>query len=269
MHGLGNDFVIIDGISQPIDIQSLTIPNLADRHLGIGFNQLLFIYPTKKADVACQIFNADGSEAEQCGNGMRCVARFLHEEKITDKKSLRIETKAGIMQVLITNYDDIQVNMGNPCFEPDAIPCKANQIKKRYELPLDENQTHLTMAVLSMGNPHAILQVNSVLDFPVEKIAPQIARHAFFPHGTNVGFMEIVDPKHIRLRTYERGVGETVACGSNACAAVVSGIQNHSLDHKVKVELRYGTLWIEWDGAKGPVLMSGPAARVFSGSASY
>lgn len=265
MHGLGNDFVIVDGISQSFNLNRTDIKNLGSRHLGIGFDQLLLIKPSTQADFACEIFNSDGSVAEQCGNGMRCVARFVHEEKLTDKKSFSIETKAGIVNALIKDYDHIQVNMGVPRFEPSDVPYQADRIRKLYELPLDDGQPGFAIAVLSMGNPHAILQVSSIKNFPVSVIAPQIALHRFFPQGANVGFMEILNAEHIKLRTFERGVGETFACGSNACAAVVAGILNNSLKNKVKVELAYGDLWIQWEGLSEPVFMTGPATRVFTG----
>ena len=200
------------------------------------------------------IFKEEGRSAEQCGNGMRCVARFLHEENLIQKKSVSIETKAGIVEASIKNYDEIEINMGVP------------RIKKPCELSIPYQQSKLTITALSIGNPHAILQVNSVQQCPIKDIAPHIAAHSFFPEGANVGFMEIISKDHIRLRTFERGVGETYACGSNACAAVVAGIQNALLAHKVKVELPYGHLWIEWEGGKAPVFMAGPAARVFSGT---
>ncbi len=265
MHGLGNDFMVIDGISQSINKAKLPIRQLADRHLGIGFDQLLLITPSKKADFACVIFNSDGTEAEQCGNGMRCVARFVREAKLTEKQSVSIETKAGIIEILIHDYDRIEVNMGLPRFEPSDIPFRTDAKKKLYELSLNDGQPGFALSILSMGNPHAILQVSSIRQFPVDKIGPLIATHPLFPKGVNVGFMEVLTKKHIRLRTYERGAGETFACGSNACAAVVAGIVNNLLDHEVKVELLFGDLWIKWEGVNSPVILTGPAAESFFG----
>lgn len=266
MHGLGNDFIIIDAIHQAIDIKKIPISLLADRHLGVGFDQLLLITKSSNADFACRIFNADGSEAEQCGNGMRCVARYVHEEQLTQKKSLTLETVSGLVNVIIHNYDRIEVTMCIPCFEPKKIPFAAEKMSKHYEITIDSTTPSLTFTVLSMGNPHAILLVPSINEAPVSTLGLKIATHPIFPKGTNVGFMEIVNPQHIRLRTFERGVGETFACGSNACAAVAAGILNHGLDHKVNVELPYGNLSVEWADENSPVILSGSATRVFSGT---
>ncbi len=265
MHGLGNDFVVIDGVSQSIQLKNLSIKQLANRHTGIGFDQLLLIAPSQQADFSCIIFNADGTEAEQCGNGMRCVARFIHENNLSHKKIITVETKAGISTLLIDDYEHIRVNMGNPGFEPSEIPFNADRERRLYEIPLDDGQPGFALAVLSMGNPHAILQVSSIKKFPVAKFGPQISTHRLFPKGVNVGFMEVVSANHIRLRTVERGSGETLACGSNACAAVVSGIRNNILEKKVRVELALGDLWVEWENEKDPVFLTGPAAHVFSG----
>lgn len=266
MHGLGNDFIVVDAIHQNIDLKKIDINLLADRHLGVGFDQLLLITPSDNADFACRIFNADGSEAEQCGNGMRCVARYLHEEQLTPKKSLAIETAAGLIKIKIVSYDNIEVNMGIPCFEPKKIPFTAETLSAHYEIAPDSTSTSLPFTVLSMGNPHAILTVPFINEAPVASIGRKIATHTLFPNGTNVGFMEIVNPQHIRLRTFERGAGETFSCGTNACAAVVAGILNQKLDHKVNVELTYGNLLIQWASKNSPVILSGSATRVFSGT---
>lgn len=263
MHGLGNDFVIMNLLHSFIDIKKLNIPQLADRHLGIGFDQLLLIEKSTQADFACRIFNADGSEAEQCGNGVRCVARLIHEDKISTNSSLTLETRAGIVTIVINDYDKIEVIMGHPQFEAHNIPFLIEKSANIYELA-DVSPDQLT--VLSMGNPHTILQVPSVNDYPVHDIGTKIASHPAFPEGTNTGFVEVIDRKHIRLRTFERGSGETFACGSNACAAVVAGIKNGWLDPIVTVQLTHGNLIIEWQGrADSPVKMTGPATRVFSG----
>ncbi len=266
MHGLGNDFLVMDTIHQAIDINQIPISLLADRHRGVGFDQLLIVTPSSKADFACRIFNADGSEAEQCGNGMRCVARYLHEEKFTQKNAFTLETRAGLINVIIHDYDHIEVMMGVPCFEPSKIPFKAEKIASQYEISIDSLKNPFSITVLSMGNPHAILCVDSLEEAPVATVGADIATHITFPKGTNVGFMQIINPKHIRLRTYERGAGETFACGSNACAAVVAGILNHGLDHKVNVELTYGNLIVEWADEKSSVILSGPATKVFKGT---
>lgn len=251
MHGLGNDFVIIDGVSQTLTLNSSSIKKLSDRHSGIGFDQLLLIEPSATADFFCRIFNSDGSEAEQCGNGMRCVARFLQEQKLSDKKTFSIETKSGIVSVAAHDFNNITVAMGIP------------QFGAAQSLSLDSQQINLL--TLSIGNPHAILQVPSVKTAPVTSWGTIIATHSIFPQGTNVGFMEIINRKHIRLRTYERGAGETFACGSNSCAAVAAGIQNNLLDHKVKVELALGNLWVAWPGENQVLELIGPAEMVFSG----
>jgi diaminopimelate epimerase len=265
MHGLGNDFMVMDTIRQQIDIKKIPVSLLADRHRGVGFDQLLIVTKSSIADFACRIFNADGSEAEQCGNGMRCVARFVQEEQLTQKESFTLETISGLVNVIIHDYNHIDVMMGVPCFEPEKIPFLTEKIKKNYEISIDSTTSPLSFTVLSMGNPHAILCVPTIHDAPVATIGPKISSHSAFPKGTNVGFMEVIDPQHIRLRTFERGAGETFACGSNACAAVVAGILNHGLSHKVNVELTYGNLFIEWADKNSPVILSGPATRVFSG----
>lgn len=266
MHGLGNDFIVINAIQQTIDIKSIPFSLLSNRHLGIGFDQLLLVTKSSNADFACRIFNSDGSEAEQCGNGMRCIARFVQEEQLTQKKSLVLETVSGLIEVIIHDYDTIQVMMGTPYFEPERIPFIAEKMAMHYEISLDPTTPSLIFTALSLGNPHAILRVPNIKDAPVTNIGSRIAIHPAFPKGTNVGFMEIVNPRRIRLRTFERGAGETFACGSNACAAVVAGILSHELDHKVVVELTYGNLSIEWAGKSSPVIMSGPATRVFYGT---
>jgi diaminopimelate epimerase len=264
MQALGNDFVVIDGIKQDIDVNTTMIPQIADRHFGIGFDQLLLIQKSQHADFACRFFNADGSEAEQCGNGIRCVARFINEEGLSEETSLKIETKAGIVALKIHDFENIEAMMGIPIFDPKKIPFSAEKIQKSYDISIDHPLSPLSIAVLSLGNPHAILSVDSIDDnLPIAELSKKIA--AYFPQGANVGFMQVINPKRIRLRTFERGVGETLSCGSNACAAVVAGILNNGLDNIVTVELSHGNLSIEWQGENKPVLMSGPAMRVFSG----
>lgn len=265
MHGLGNDFIVIDAINQSIVMDKTLVRVLADRHLGIGFDQLLLVEKSHNADFACRIFNADGTLAEQCGNGIRCVARFIQEEALSNTKKITIGTAAGILDVIIHGYDKIQVNMGTPLFEPKKIPFIAEKRKTLYEIKMTAD-TVLPVAVLSMGNPHAILQTASIKNLPAEDVANQIASHTSFPQGVNVGFIEINNRDHIHLRTFERGVGETFACGSNACAAVVAGIANGWLNNSVTVQLPYGNLFVEWQGDDDqPVIMTGPATRVFTG----
>lgn len=252
MQALGNDFVVIDTLSQSLNPAKFPIQKLSNHHTGIGFDQLLLIGSSDAADFSCRIFNADGGEAEQCGNGLRCVARYIHEKKLSDKKSLSIQTKAGIANITVHDFNHVEVNMGTPKFSPDA------------QLAIDDKT--LSLSVISMGNPHAVMQVDSVKNFPVEKFGPLISTHKFFPQGVNVGFMEIVDRHHIRLRTYERGANETLACGSNSCASVVAGINMGLLDSPVTVELSLGNLSIEWLGNNSPVIMKGPAENVFDGT---
>lgn len=253
MHGLGNDFVVIDGISQAITIDEIPVQMLADRHIGIGFDQLLLIERSNRADFLCRIFNADGSESEQCGNGMRCIARFVHEKNLNQNEFLTIETMGGIVNASLKNYDDITVEIGPPLILPS------------HEFTLVENQPNVRLFLLSIGNPHAILFVTSLADTPVSIWGSLISNHSFFPNGVNVGFVEIVDAERIRLRTFERGVGLTYACGSNACAAVVAGIQSKLLSNTVQVELPKGQLCVSWAGEQTPVKLTGPASWVFDG----
>lgn len=254
MHALGNDFVIVNTIQHPVNISAQQIPGLADRYVGIGFDQLLLIQSSRSADFSCQIFNADGSEAEQCGNGLRCVARLLHESGVTSSASLRIETKAGIFPIEIKDYRHIKVTMGLP------------QIQERLvQLQLDASQTHIPISIISLGNPHAIIRVDSIESSLADELGDVISTHSYFPQGANVGLMQVIDRHHILLRTFERGVGETNACGSNACAAAVAGIANGWLANKVQVEFRYGSLTIDWQGDHEPLYMTGPATRVFNG----
>lgn len=266
MHGLGNDFVVIDAISQQIDVASLPIKQLAHRCLGIGFDQLLVIKPAHNAAFYCQIFNADGSEAEQCGNGLRCVARLAYDTQLVTEPNFTIETKAGLFPVRMLENRFVQVTMGTPCFEPNKIPFVTETVNKDYKLVIENPAKTLTISALSMGNPHAVMQVPSIEHTPVAELGACIGQHAAFPQGANVGFMEVIDRQHIFLRTFERGSGETFACGSNACAAVVAGIHNGLLDHTVEVELLFGSLWVEWQGENHAVIMIGPAEYVFEGT---
>lgn len=252
MHGLGNDFVVINATTNPVSLHQFPIQQFSDRNVGIGFDQLLVIEPSKQADFYCRIYNSDGSEAEQCGNGLRCVARYLHEEKMLRDSSITIETKAGIFPITIQDYDHIRVTMGAPSVQENLVSLKL----KSSTQPI---------SVISTGNPHAILKVESVDQVIPTQLGSEISIHSHFPHGANVGFMQIVTPHHIRLRTFERGAGETHACGSNACAAAVAGIVNGWLKNKVDVEFRFGQLMIEWEGEGKPLYMTGPAAKVFAG----
>lgn len=254
MHGLGNDFVVINGIEQKVNPHKLPIKQLADRHIGIGFNQLLIVTPSANADFHCQIFNADGTEAEQCGNGLRCVARFIHDKDLSQKHVLSIETKAGIYEATIQETSLVKVTMGTP-----------SHIKTNFSVTI-KSQEIIPLTLVSMGNPHTIMILDSIKNFPIRRFGKLIGSHEAFPQGVNVGFMEIINNHHILLRTYERGAGHTHACGSNACAAVVAGITQGLLNHKVQVELALGSLLVEWQGDTNPVIMTGPAERVFEGN---
>ncbi len=254
MHGLGNDFMLIDAINQSFSREKLSIPKLADRHLGVGFDQLLFIEKSSRADFFCRIFNADGSEAEQCGNGLRCVARFIHEQQLINKNIFTIETKAGVFPVKMADYDHISVALGVPQIEKNSV-----------DLTLSSSEKSIRVNAISLGNPHALIAVDNLQTTPVTSLGPEIGAHTFFSNGANVGFMQIINPHHILLRTFERGAGETLACGSNACAAVIAGILNHSLQSPVTVEFSTGKLCIEWDGETKPIQMTGPASFVYCG----
>lgn len=273
MQALGNDFVIIDAISQKILLSPEKARLIADRHYGIGCDQILLVEKSaqKDADFYYRIINADGSEAEQCGNGARCFAKFVYDKGLTTKRNLHVATKNRILQLFLENDGQVTVDMGKPITDPKQIPFLISKESissistLHYQLSLPEST--IDIGVISMGNPHAILQVPSVKDAPVLLLAPKIAQHSQFPHGVNVHFMEIVDSKNIRLRTYERGgIGETLACGSGACASVAIGRLWGLLDETVTVEALGGNLKISWPNQNGSIFMTGPATKVFDGS---
>ena len=272
MHGLGNDFVVINAIDQAIDLTSDMIRFMADRHRGIGCDQLLLVESATvpEADFAYRIYNADGSEVAQCGNGARCFARFVRDQGLTDKTTITVETHSGLLQLMIMDGDLVRVDMGRPRFELADIPFKADSVSPRYTLPVAQagraEPTRYEIAALSMGNPHAVLRVDDVMQAPVAEIGPLIESHVQFPERVNVGFMEIEGRHHIRLRVYERGAGETLACGSGACAAMVAGRLWGLLDEKVTVALPGGSLLIEWSGEDGSVYMTGSAIHIFEGN---
>lgn len=264
MHGLGNDFVVLDGINQKIDLDRQQIRTLADRHFGIGCDQLLLVEEAEgTADFRYRIFNADGGEVEQCGNGARCFVRYVHEHGLTHKNEIRIETLSGVISPKLEVNGNVTVNMGKPQFEPDEIPFIAEKLELTYSLEIQGRL--VTISVVSMGNPHAVLLVQNVDTAPVEVDGALIEVHPRFPKKVNVGFMQIVDRSRIRLRVFERGAGETLACGTGACAAVVVGIRLGLLDRQVTVSTRGGELTINWDGNDAPVWMTGPAVTVFEG----
>lgn len=265
MHGLGNDFVVIDATAQPIELTTEQIQYLANRRFGVGCDQVLLVEPPRQPEVdfTYRIFNADGGEVEQCGNGARCFARYVRDHGLTRKTDISVATSAGVITLHVEADGQITVNMGVPRFEPEKIPFEAEARADVYSLKLQT--TEVEASVVSMGNPHAVLRVDQVDDAPVNSLGPQIEAHPRFPRRVNVGFMQIVDRQHIHLRVYERGAGETLACGTGACAAVVVGRQRGWLDDKVTVSLPGGNLKIQWSGEGHSVMMTGPAVSVFEG----
>jgi diaminopimelate epimerase len=264
MHGLGNDFVVIDGIRQSVDLSPEQLRFLADRHFGVGCDQILLVEPPSSAgvDFRYRIFNADGGEVEQCGNGARCFVRFVHEQGLTDKREIRVETMKGIIGPKLEADGLVTVDMGVPVFEPERIPFvspTANLVQ-----PLMVGDREVMVTAVSMGNPHAVQVVADVDTAPVEQEGPLIEAHPRFPQRVNAGFLQVVDRHAVRLRVYERGAGETLACGTGACAAVVTGISRGLVDTPVRVDTRGGQLSIAWNGPGTRVLMTGPAVTVFS-----
>jgi diaminopimelate epimerase len=265
MHGLGNDFVVLDGVRQSISLSTEQVCFLADRHFGIGCDQLLLVEPSQNPNAIFRyrIFNADGSEVEQCGNGARCFARFVRDEGLTRADTIPVETASGIIVLHIEANGQVRVNMGEPRFEPADIPFVAPERSLSY--PLGVHQEIHSISVVSMGNPHAVLRVDDLDAAPVKELGALIETHPRFPKRTNVGFMQVLATDHIRLRVYERGAGETLACGTGACAAVVAGRLHGWLAEQVRVDLPGGQLSIHWPGEGHPVMMTGPASRVFTG----
>jgi len=267
MHGAGNDFVVIDGVSQSVQLSPARIRAIADRHFGVGCDQLLLVEKAQnpKADFRYRIFNADGGEVEQCGNGARCFVRFVVDKGLTQKTAITVETQSGLIEPRLEADGRVTVNMGAPRFEPAEIPFDAPARQTTYELDVGGGST-VTISALSMGNPHAVQVVDDVDAAPVLEQGPQIEHHPRFPQRVNAGFMQIVDRGRIRLRVFERGAGETLSCGTGACAAAVAGISRNLLDARVDVETRGGILTIEWQGEGSPVMMTGPAQTVFEGT---
>jgi diaminopimelate epimerase len=265
MHGLGNDFVVFDGISQTVALTPEQCRRIADRHFGVGCDQILLVEAPTRDDVdfRYRIFNADGGEVEQCGNGARCFVRFVHDHGLTGKTAIRVETAASVIEPHLLDNGLVRVNMGVPRFAPAEIPFAAEAETLSY--PLKVGQHVLEIAVLSMGNPHAVLRVNDLDSAPVDILGPAIESHSRFPQRVNAGFMQVLTPHDIRLRVYERGAGETLACGTGACAAAVAGIRQGWLTSPVSVHPRGGDLVIEWAGKNQPVYMTGPAETVFEG----
>ena len=267
MHGLGNDFVVLDATGRPLALTREQLRFIADRHFGVGCDQILQVEPAREADTDFyyRIFNADGGEVEQCGNGARCFVRYVHERGLTRKTEIRVGTKGGVIVPRLEADGQVTVDMGVPVFDPAAVPFAANAQANVYEL--DVAGARVEVGVLSMGNPHAVQIVADIDAAPVASQGPQIESHPRFPRRVNAGYMQIVDRGHIRLRVFERGAGETLACGSGACAAVVSGVLRGVLDpERVSVDTRGGRLVIAWPGSGSPVLMTGPAVTVFAGT---
>ena len=265
MHGLGNDFIVIDGINQALDLDASQIRFLADRRFGVGCDQLLLVESPQSsdADFLYRIYNADGGEVEQCGNGARCFARFVRDKGLSQEQSIRVETESGLIVLNIEDDDQVRVNMGVPDLEPAHLPFDVAKKAISYELEL-EGDFH-QIAAVSIGNPHAVLRVDNIKRAPVETLGPQIESHRLFPRRVNVGFMQIISRDEIKLRVYERGAGETLACGTGACAAVVAGQIQGWLAETVKVSLPGGELVIRWAGGDNPLYMTGPATHVFEG----
>ncbi|MBY0575786.1 MAG: diaminopimelate epimerase [Gallionellaceae bacterium] len=265
MHGAGNDFVVLDGVRQHIELSAEQLRLLADRHFGVGCDQILLVEKARhpEADFRYRIFNADGGEVEQCGNGARCFARFVYEQKLTSKREIVVETKGGLISPRLEQDGRVTVNMGVPVFDAARIPFDGDS--GAAAVPLEVAGETLAISVLSMGNPHAVQVVADVEQAPVEGLGPLIERHPRFPKRVNAGFMQVVDRGRIRLRVYERGAGETLSCGTGACAAVVAGIRRGLLDSPVNVATRGGVLTIAWAGGGAAVQMTGPAVTVFAG----
>jgi diaminopimelate epimerase len=265
MHGLGNDFVVLDATHDPIALSPAELRYIADRHRGVGCDQILQVEAPHESgtDFYYRIFNADGSEVEQCGNGARCFVRYVREKGLTQKTEIRVGTRAGVIVPRLEPDGQVTVDMGMPVFEPARIPFVAPKRALTYELDLSGKT--ISISVLSMGNPHAVQLVPDVDAAPVTDEGPRLERHARFPERVNAGYMQVLDRGHIRLRVYERGAGETLSCGTGACAAVVAGILRGLLDTRVRVTTRGGDLRISWAGDGQPVQMTGPAARVFDG----
>ena len=265
MHGLGNDFMVIDMVSQNVRLPPEKIRRLADRRFGIGFDQLLMVEaPTHPdMDFRYRIFNADGSEVEQCGNGARCFAKFVRDKKLIGRDCINVQTAGGNIQLNIQSNGEVVVDMGLPRLEPEQIPFNAQVRALTYTVKVDDRDYEIS--AVSMGNPHAVLLVDNIKEAPVETLGSHLEKHTDFPNNANIGFMQVLGSDEISLRVFERGVGETMACGTGACAAVAAGRMRGLLDETVKVHLPGGTLTINWPGEGSPVMMTGAATRVYEG----
>lgn len=268
MQGLGNDFIVLDMTKQHFELSPEQIRSLGDRHFGVGFDQLLQIEPPSDStvDFDYRIFNADGNEVEHCGNGARCFAIYVRQRGLSDKNPIRVKTIDGVLELKINNDDTVTVNMGIPRFEPAEIPFDDKEKTITYTRTLPETGENIEFSALSLGNPHAVLIVDDVEKADVHRVGKLLGSHPDFSRGVNVGFMEIVDPGSIKLRVFERGVGETLACGTGACAAVAAGRLRRLLGETVSASLIGGELSINWQSEEDPLLMTGPANTVFEGS---
>ena len=273
MHGLGNDFVVIDTISHPVELRPAQIRALGDRKRGIGFDQLLIIAPPRRpdADFSYRIFNPDGSEVEHCGNGARCFARYVLNRGLIARSPVRVQTMNRLLELHSLDDEQVTVDMGLPDFSPASLPFRTESQSAFYSLNVPVNthtdvQTDVRFQAVSMGNPHIVLTVPDCNEAPVNTLGAVLCTWSAFPKGVNVGFMQIIDRQTIRLRVFERGAGETEACGTGTCAAVVCGIAAGLLDYRVRAILNGGELHIEWQGAGHPVLMTGPATTVYEGT---
>ncbi|MCP5344659.1 MAG: diaminopimelate epimerase [Pseudomonadales bacterium] len=268
MHGLGNDFMVLDLISHPVSLSSEQIRQLADRQFGVGFDQLLLVEAPTQPDVDFnyRIFNCDGGEVEHCGNGARCFARFVLDKGLTARKEIRVRTRRGIIVLHVGEDDLVTVDMGTPDFTPASLPLRAQQADSyTRDLTLDGSLQQVRFFAVSVGNPHAVILVDDIETAPVQTVGPALGTHPDFPQGVNVGFMQIVDRSNIRLRVFERGAGETQACGTGACAAVVCAHAAGLVGQEVTAHLRGGDLNIHWEGKGSPIIMRGPATSVFEG----
>jgi diaminopimelate epimerase len=265
MHGLGNDFMVVDLISQRVHLSPEKIRYLGNRNTGVGFDQLLLVETPQSPDVdfRYRIFNADGTEVEHCGNGARCFAKFVHDQRLTGKRDIAVQTSNGRIMLKLLKDHEVEVDMGVPILQPNQVPFDASAQAPRYTLEQDGH--NYTVGVVSMGNPHAVLLVDDVASAPVVELGMKLEQHPRFPNQANIGFMQIIDRNTIKLRVFERGVGETRACGTGACAAVVVGRQQGLLDAKVTAHLTGGELTIEWQGPGQHLLMNGPATHVYEG----
>ena len=267
MHGLGNDFMVVDGVTQKVFFSTDLIKKLSDRHFGIGFDQLLLVEPPfdPEVDFHYRIFNADGSEVQMCGNGARCFVRFVIDQQLTNKRDITVSTVSGVLRLKLNDDDTVTVNMGTPRFDPKALPFTAPEQNLSYKIKVSDG-TEFEHGAVSMVNPHAVFFFDDVSTAPVEKYGSELECHENFPEKVNVGFAQVVNPHTMNLRVFERGCGETMACGTGACAAAVVAIAQGRVKSPVSVTLPGGTLRISWDGGNSPVMMSGPATSVYEGT---